>query len=126
MTEAFLKKPDGAYQVLVKQLEQAEEMKRSALRFSAHMSNLLREACGILEKLPQEFDVSEALACWWEKEKRKREAKDCYLLSNPNVPALDKRNPGGGGVERPNRLDGDKPRIVKTDIPDIKTNERDS
>lgn len=114
MTEAFLKKPDGVYQVLVKQLEQAEEMKRSALRYSAHLGALLREACDILEKLETDFIVSEPLQCWWEKEKRKREAKACYLLSNQNSNLPDQRSATGSGVGHSDRIHDSKPVVVST------------
>jgi len=52
-----------------------KEMKgqyKAAVEYGAHMNALLREACTILEGLDVTVDVSEPLAFWWEKEKRKK------------------------------------------------------
>ena len=61
-----------------------EESRNNALRYSAHLSALLKEACDILEKLEVTVEVSDPLKCWWEKEKRKKDVGT--LLSNTRTP----------------------------------------
>lgn len=48
---------------------------KSTIKYAAHLSKLLLEACGILETLDVSVDVSEELAAWWEREKRRQAAK---------------------------------------------------
>lgn len=76
-----------------------EESRNNALRYSAHLSALLKEACDILEKLEVTVEVSDPLKCWWEKEKRKREAHECALVSSTGTPIGSRVGLGRGLVQ---------------------------
>ena len=73
LNEPFLS--DDTHSSLLDALNEMQRQHRQAVQYSAHLSALLREACDILEKMEVEVEVSEPLQFWWEKEKRKREAK---------------------------------------------------
>ena len=65
-----------AKESLIEAINESEAMRKRALQYSAHLSKLLNEACSILEDLTITIEVSEPLQCWWEREKRKKEAKN--------------------------------------------------
>ncbi len=89
---------------LLQALNTSEERYEAAIKYGAHLRALLRETCEILDKMEVNVDVSEALAFWWEMEKRKRGTKTS-LVSSDGTPLRSRVGPTVGS-----ELDQPEPR----------------
>lgn len=84
---------------------------KEAVAYGAHLSAMLREACGILERMETTVDVSESLAFWWEMEKRKRGVVT-DLVSSDGTPIRRRVGPNeGSDVDQPES--GTDPTVVR-------------